>query len=115
MMVVLYCDIVMTNPSFLSRVMMTTTVQQYFLLTARNYLCIILFGTALIIFSTTELTLEINYDNHVYTCFFTATTICLELFSRLISWQNKRVRKIAAKRGIINGKSQFVVLVSENK
>ena len=33
---------------------------------------------------------------------------CLELFSRLISWQNKRVRKIAAKRGIINGKSQFV-------
>lgn len=40
---------------------------------------------------------------------------CLELFSRLISWQNKRVRKIAAKRGIINGKSQFVVLVSENK
>ena len=35
---------------------------------------------------------------------------CLELFSRLISWQNKRVRKIAAKRGIINGKSQFVYL-----
>ena len=40
---------------------------------------------------------------------------CLELFSRLISWQNKRVRKIAAKRGIINGKSQFVYLSTQKK
>ena len=38
-------------------------------------------------------------------------------FSRLISWQNKRVKNITAtaKRGIINGKSQFAPLVSENK
>ena len=44
MMMVPYYDIVMTNPCFLSRVMMTTTVQQSFFAHSTR-LCIILFSS----------------------------------------------------------------------